>query len=38
MMVQGFKFLTDPPNVINFKSTWGQLVEATGHYLDSFGS
>lgn len=38
MMVQELQFLIDPPGVINFKSAWGQLVEATGHYLDSLGS
>ena len=38
MMVQKFQFLIDPPAVINIKSAWGQLVAATGHYLNSLGS
>ena len=38
MMVQEVQFLIDSPCVINFKSAWGQLIEATGHYLNSVGS
>ena len=30
--------IIDPPCVINFKPTLGQLVELTGHYMDSLGS
>lgn len=38
VMVQGFPFLNDPPSIINFKSAWGQLVEAIEPYLNSLGS
>lgn len=38
VMVHGFPFLNDPPSIINLKSAWGQLVDATGHYLNSLGS
>ena len=38
VMVREFQFLIGPPCVISFKSVWGQLVEATGHYLNSVGS
>lgn len=38
VMVLEFQFLIGPPCVISFKSVWGQLVEATGHYLNSVGS
>lgn len=37
VMVRAFQFLITPC-VISFKSVWGQLVEATGHYLNSVGS
>lgn len=38
VMVLELQFLIDSPGVINFKSICGQLVEITGHYVDSLGS
>lgn len=38
MMVSEFQFLIDSLCVINFRSTWSQSVEPTGHYLNSSGS
>ena len=37
-MVEEFQLLIDSPCVINFRSTSSQLVEPTGHYLNSLES